>query len=68
MRFERGKPVSSSGTKDSPLTVKGETTETGFRRLAFDSEWAIFRPRRGNRLTTLKAHPVLAPITLNIEL
>ena len=29
MRFERGKPVSSSGTKDSPLTVKGDTTETG---------------------------------------
>ena len=29
MRFERGKPVSSSGTPQSPLTVKGETTETG---------------------------------------
>jgi DNA gyrase subunit B len=29
MRFERGKPVSSSGTPEEPLTVKGPTTKTG---------------------------------------
>ena len=29
MRFERGKPVSSSGTAEEPLTVKGPTEQTG---------------------------------------
>ncbi len=29
MRFERGKPVSSSGTPEAPLTVRGETDRTG---------------------------------------
>ena len=29
MRFERGKPVSSSGTPESPLTNKGETSKRG---------------------------------------
>ncbi|MCC7384659.1 MAG: DNA topoisomerase (ATP-hydrolyzing) subunit B [Deltaproteobacteria bacterium] len=31
MRFERGKPVSSSGTPQSPLTIRGETTKKGTR-------------------------------------
>ncbi|MGF1509046.1 MAG: DNA topoisomerase (ATP-hydrolyzing) subunit B [Myxococcota bacterium] len=29
MRFERGKPVSESGSAEAPLTVKGETEKTG---------------------------------------
>ena len=29
MRFERGKPVSDSGTPQAPLTVKGPSTRTG---------------------------------------
>ena len=29
MRFERGKPTSSSGTADAPLTVRGSTDRTG---------------------------------------
>jgi DNA gyrase subunit B len=29
MRFERGKPVSSSGTRETPLTVRGPSEETG---------------------------------------
>ncbi len=31
MRFERGRPVSSSGTPDAPLTVKGKADRTGTR-------------------------------------
>jgi DNA gyrase subunit B len=31
MRFERGRPVSSSGTPEAPLTVKGTAARTGTR-------------------------------------
>jgi DNA gyrase subunit B len=29
MRFERGKPVSASGTREAPLTVRGQSNHTG---------------------------------------
>jgi DNA gyrase subunit B len=41
MRFERGKPVSDSGTSEAPLTVRGETTETG-TRIVFKPDEEIF--------------------------
>ncbi len=53
MRFERGKPVSSSGTAEAPLTVKGETTETG-TRIVFKPDEEIFSTTTFNfeRLST----------------
>jgi len=41
IRFERGKPVSSSGTPDAPLTVKGETDLTG-TAVRFKPDFEIF--------------------------
>jgi DNA gyrase subunit B len=41
MRFERGKPVSQSGTKDAPLTVRGLTDRTG-TTITFKPDTTIF--------------------------
>ncbi len=41
MRFERGKPVTSSGTPEAPLTIKGETTSTG-TSITFKPDEEIF--------------------------
>ncbi len=41
MRFERGKPVSDSGTPEAPLIVKGETQKTG-TKITFMPDHQIF--------------------------
>jgi len=41
MRFEQGKPASSSGTREAPLTVKGETELTG-TAIRFKPDTTIF--------------------------
>ena len=41
MRFERGKPVSSSGTSEEPLTLRGPTTDTG-TKISFKPDPTIF--------------------------
>ncbi len=41
IRFERGKPVSSSGTPSEPLTIKGPTDKTG-TRIRFMPDRTIF--------------------------
>lgn len=53
MRFERGKPVSDSGTAEAPLTVRGETDETG-TRIVFKPDETIFSTTTFNfeRLST----------------
>jgi DNA gyrase subunit B len=41
MRFERGKPVSSSGTREAPLEVRGHTDHTG-TTISFKPDPTIF--------------------------
>ncbi len=41
MRFERGKPVTASGTPEAPLEVRGETTATG-TKITFLPDDTIF--------------------------
>ena len=58
MRFERGKPVTNSGTPDAPLTVKGSTDRSG-TQIAFKPDPDIFSTiafsfdRLSNRLSQL---------------